>query len=443
MTYALAIDIGASSGRHILGWTENGKLRTEEIYRFPNSIRRKGNHDVWDPDALLDHILRGMKQCAETGRIPATVGIDTWGVDYVLIDGEGQRIGDAVAYRDSRTDGMDRELEQKLPYTRHYALTGTAKQPFNTVYQLMADFREDPAHRDAAALLFMPCYLSWRLCGKAENEYTIASTSGLLNAESRDYDREVLEAAGIPAGLMGGKPRTPGTVLGPLRPEIAQAVGYQCDVVLTAAHDTASAFRAIPFDPDSAILSSGTWSLLGTILRKPCRTEAAMQAGFTNEGGVNGIRFLKNIMGLWMLQCIRREWQEKYSFARMAEMAAAGSGYAPVLNVDDERFLNPASMTDAVKAVLKEQGDPLPQGEEELLYCINHSLAVSYARAIREMEEILDQKFTSLTIVGGGNRNELLNRLTEQETGLPVVLGPSEGTAEGNLLTQLEGAAGR
>ena len=437
MRYALAIDIGASSGRHILGWRENGALKTEEIYRFPNGIQKKGNHEVWDSDALFDHILRGMRECAASGRIPATVGIDTWGVDYVLLDETGARMTDTVAYRDARTAGMDRELEKRLPLLRHYALTGTARQSFNTVYQLMADFSEDPERRKAARLLFMPCYLSYRLCGKAENEYTIASTSGLLNAVTRDWDSEVLEAAGIPAALMGGKPKAPGTVLGSLLPDIAERAGFTCDVVLTASHDTASAFRAIPFDPDSVILSSGTWSLLGTILEKPCLSEAALSAGFTNEGGVDGIRFLKNIMGLWMLQSIRREWDNRYSFAEMAEIAAAGSRYEPVVDVSDNRFLNPASMPAAIRDALKDGGSPLPSGDEELLYCVNHSLAVSYARAIREMEAMLGKRFTSLTIVGGGNRNALLNSLTEQETGLPVRLGPSEGTAEGNLLTQM------
>ena len=437
MKYALAIDIGASSGRHILGWMENGELRTEEISRCPNGIQTKGGHDVWDPEALFSHILAGMKRCGETGRIPATVGIDTWGVDYVLIDAEGKRIGDAVSYRDARTEGMDRVLEEKLPYARHYALTGTAKQPFNTVYQLMAEFREHPERREAGQLLFMPCYLSFLLCGKAENEYTIASTSGLLNAETKDYDLKVLEAAGIPASLLGGKPKAPGTVTGELLPEIAEQVGYSCRVVLTASHDTASAFRAIPFDPDSAILSSGTWSLLGTILEKPCRTQGALEAGFTNEGAVKGIRFLKNIMGLWMLQCIRKEQGEKASFAEMAETAAAGSTYPYTVDVADSRFLNPPSMTEAVLSALREHGAPLPEGDSELLYCVNHSLAASYAKAIREMEILLGKPFSGLTIVGGGNRNGLLNRLTEQETGLKVRLGPSEGTAEGNLLTQL------
>lgn len=247
-----------------------------------------------------------------------------------------------------------------------------------------------------------------------------------------------MQAAGIPEGLPGGKPLPPGTVLGPLRPEIAEETGFSCSVVLTASHDTASAFRAIPFQKESAILSSGTWSLLGTILEAPCRSEEARLAGFTNEGAVNGIRFLKNIMGLWMLQCIRKEWNEKVSFAQMAEKASAGSGYSCTVRPEDESFLNPASMIEAIHGALREQGDPLPRTEEELLYCVNHSLAASYARAIREMEEILGTTFSSLTIVGGGNRNDLLNRLTEQETGLPVILGPSEGTAEGNLLTQMD-----
>ena len=410
MNYALAIDIGASSGRHILGWMENGVLKTEEIYRFPNGMISRNGTEVWDTDALLRHILEGLRRCKESGRIPSTIGIDTWGVDYVLLGENGARLGEAVAYRDPRTAGMPEKLEQTLPFKRAYAISGIARESFNTVYQLMADFEKDPARQNAAQLLFMPCYLSYLLTGRARNEYSIASTSGLLDAETRQFAPEILNAAGIPGHLFPDPPAMPGTILGPLRPEIAGQIGYQTDVMLTASHDTASAFHAVPCQPGDAILSSGTWSLLGTVLPRPVRTDAARLSGFTNEGGADGILFLRNICGLWILQSLRREFGGDISFSEMQE---------------------------EILSALREQGAPLPAGRQELLYCVNHSLAVSYAGAIRQMQTVTGTPVTRLTVVGGGGQNKLLNRLAARETALPVVLGPTEGTAEGNLRIQL------
>ena len=437
MNYALAIDIGASSGRHILGWMENGVLKTEEIYRFPNGMISRNGTEVWDTDALLRHILEGLRRCKESGRIPSTIGIDTWGVDYVLLGENGARLGEAVAYRDPRTAGMPEKLEQTLPFKRAYAISGIARESFNTVYQLMADFEKDPARQNAAQLLFMPCYLSYLLTGRARNEYSIASTSGLLDAETRQFAPEILNAAGIPGHLFPDPPAMPGTILGPLRPEIAGQIGYQTDVMLTASHDTASAFHAVPCQPGDAILSSGTWSLLGTVLPRPIRTDAARLSGFTNEGGADGILFLRNICGLWILQSLRREFGGDISFSEMTDLAEQGSSYEPVIDTGNSRFLNPASMQEEILSALREQGAPLPAGRQELLYCVNHSLAVSYAGAIRQMQTVTGTPVTRLTIVGGGGQNKLLNRLAARETALPVVLGPTEGTAEGNLRIQL------
>ena len=437
MNYALAIDIGASSGRHILGWMENGVLKTEEIYRFPNGMISRNGTEVWDTDALLRHILEGLRRCKESGRIPSTIGIDTWGVDYVLLGENGARLGEAVAYRDPRTAGMPEKLEQTLPFKRAYAISGIARESFNTVYQLMADFEKDPARQNAAQLLFMPCYLSYLLTGRARNEYTIASTSGLLDAETRQFAPEILNAAGIPGHLFPDPPAMPGTILGPLRPEIAGQIGYQTDVMLTASHDTASAFHAVPCQPGDAILSSGTWSLLGTVLPRPIRTDAARLSGFTNEGGADGILFLRNICGLWILQSLRREFGGDISFSEMTDLAEQGSSYEPVIDTGNSRFLNPASMQEEILSALREQGAPLPAGRQELLYCVNHSLAASYAEAILQMQAVTGTPVTRLTIVGGGGQNKLLNRLTARETALPVTLGPTEGTAEGNLRIQL------
>lgn len=438
-TYALAIDIGASSGRHILGHMENGEIRMEEIYRFPNQMIPKNGRLCWDIEALTGHVIAGMKKCAEIGKIPATVAVDTWGVDYLLLDKDGSIMGDAVAYRDTRTDGFTEKLNAAMPFPDMFARTGIAHQPFNTVYQLMADFATEPAHRNADKMLFMPCYLCWKLCGVAANEYTIASTGALLNADTRDWDAAVLAAAGIPAAMLGGKPAMPGTVLGPLLPEITEEVGYQCQVMLTACHDTGSAFYCVPApDENTAYLSSGTWSLLGAVLDAPICTEEALKSGYTNEGGVNGVRFLKNIMGMWLLQRIRADWNNRLSHGEIAALAEQGADYAPVIDVFHPRFLNPESMVSAVLETLAEQGDPAPANDAQLLYCVHHSLAVSYAQAIRALEEVTGRSFTSLLVIGGGSQNQLLNRLTEQEAGVRVLKGPIEGTALGNLRVQLE-----
>lgn len=438
-TYALAIDIGASSGRHILGHLENGEVVMEEIYRFPNGMHPENGHDCWDIEGLCRHLVEGMKECVKLGKIPATVAIDTWGVDYVLLDKNGQRIGDAVAYRDPRTEPFIPRLAEAMPFSEQYARAGIAYQPFNTVYQLMAELAEHPERREQIAQVsLMPCYLAGKLCGVYRNEYTMASTTGMLNAVTRDWDPEILAAAGIPMEIMGGKPVMPGMVLGSLLPEVAAEVGFDCKVLLTAGHDTGSAFYAVPAKDDYAVyISSGTWSLLGAMLPQPVCTKDALESGFTNEGGVNGIRFLQNIMGLWMLQCIRHEWNDRLSFGEMADLAATGSAYQYTINATENRFLNPASMVSEIKAALAEQGCPVPKDDAELLYCVNHSLAKAYAKAIKGLSKVTGRTFTSINIVGGGCKNQLLNRLTAEASGLPVTAGPSEGTALGNLMVQL------
>ena len=436
---ALAIDIGASSGRHILGTVEDGRLRMEEIYRFPNGMTERNGHECWDVPSLLSHILAGLRRCAELGRSPATIGIDTWGVDYVLLDANDALLGDTVAYRDARTQGMEERLNAILAPEAQYARTGIAHQPYNTVYQLMAEFGAHPERRtQARTLLFMPCYLGYLLTGQKKNEYTIASTSGLINACTRTWDEEILRAADIPVSLLGGAPALPGQTLGHLSPEVAAAVGFDCEVVLTACHDTGSAFRAVPAADENAVyLSSGTWSLLGAVLPEPILTESAYRAGFTNEGGVHGIRFLQNIMGMWILQCLRHEDGDRRSFAQMAELAATGGAYRPIFDAAHVRFLNPPSMHEAILDALREQGDALPETDAQLLYCVNHSLAACYARAITDLQTLTGRTFTSINIVGGGCQNALLNQLTADATGLPVIAGPAEGTALGNLLIQL------
>ncbi len=438
LRYYLAVDMGASTVRMILGWVEKGTIELKEVYRAPNNQEMRNGHLCWKPEEWFAGIVEGLKKCRELNMIPTSMGIDTWGVDYVLLDEKDNILGDAVAYRDSRTEGMDRELEKVLPYEKHYAISGVAKQPYNTVYQLMAQFKECPEHRNAKSFLMTPSYLHFLLTGVKKNEYTLCSTTGLLDAATGEWSEEILEAANIPAHLFADKPCAPGTVVGNLRPELAKELGFDVTVTAPATHDTGSAFVAVPArDEEAVYLSSGTWSLLGVENDHPMTDRTAMQTGFTNEGGYNGkIRCIKNIMGLWILQSIRKELDGMYSFGQMAELAETADSYPGRIDVNDNRFLAPKSMISEIELALKEQGFSKPT-LTELLSCVNHSLADCYANAIRDLEKMVGRKFTSVNIVGGGCQNEYLNKLTAKATGLPVYAGPTEGTALGNLVAQM------
>ncbi len=435
----LAIDIGASGGRHIVGYLQDGKICTQEVYRFENGMTEKDGHLVWDIDGLFGQVVAGMKACAEQGYTPVSMGIDTWGVDFVLLDEQGIRLGDAVAYRDSRTEGMDVIMEEKLPFSQHYALTGIAKQPYNTVYQMMAVLKEHPEYRELAKdFLLVPEYLSYRLCGKKAHEFTESSTTGMLDIHTRTWSKDVLAAAELPESWFAAPIVQPGMVLGALLPEIAAQVGFDTKVVLPATHDTGSAYMAVPARDEHAVfLSSGTWSLLGVELTTPVVGEESRISGFTNEGGWDGTtRHLRNIMGMWMLQSIRRDMGKTHSYAEMAEMAAK-STYAHYVDVTDNRFLAPENMIDEVTAALREQNAPAPDDISDLLRAVTLGLAVCYRDSIRDMARQTNQNFTSINIVGGGCQNKTLDQLTADVTGLPVFAGPTEGTALGNLGAQM------
>lgn len=437
MNSYLAVDIGASSGRHVAAFMRDGRMELEEVYRFSNGARMKDGHLCWDMDALVNHVVAGMRAAKEKGFVPTAMGIDTWAVDFVLLDGEDRPVGDLIAYRDGRTQGMDSELERTLPFDRHYGITGIARQPFNTVYQMMAALREHPEYRDTVRdFLMVPEYLNFKLTGKKMHEWTNASTTALCDARTRDWSEAVIGAAGLPAHWFERRVCQPGAMVGRLLPEVQAAAGFDTDLVLTATHDTGSAYLAVP-DAEAAFLSSGTWSLLGAELRGACTTAESRRAGFTNEGGYAGTtRYLKNIMGLWMLQCIRRELKDAYSFAEMAEMAA-NSGYNAYIDAADNRFLAPESMLKEVEAALCEQGAPGPAGIADVLRAVHLGLAACYRDTIEEMSRLTGRRFTSVSIVGGGSQNRTLNRLTAQLTGLPVYAGPTEGTAIGNLVVQM------
>jgi rhamnulokinase len=452
MRYHLAIDIGASSGRHILGYLKNGKMQTEEVYRFNNAMIRKGDRLCWDVDVLFSHVLAGLSACKDVGRIPETVGIDTWGVDFVLLDANGKCIGDAVAYRDERGRAMIPEVEKLISEKELYARTGIQKLSFNTVYQLMAvktGYGGHPNNHNfsrAERFLTIPDYLHYKLTGEDVNEYTIASTTALLDARTRDWDRELLGILGYPERLFS-KPMMPGAALSGLTVQVRDVVGFDSTVVLPASHDTGCAFLAAPaLDQDSVYLSSGTWSLLGVERDRPLLTDQARAANFTNEGGYNGrYRFLKNIMGLWMIQSIREELnrlqntvpgEAKVSFAQLEQMAKETTDFSGIVDVNDESFLAPESMTEAVKTYCAKAGQPVPQTIQQVVRCVYQSLAKCYAQVITQLQEITQRTYTSINIIGGGSRDETLNRMTAEATGLPVYAGPIEGTALGNLLAQ-------
>lgn len=435
----LAVDIGASSGRHIAAWLENGRVQTQEVYRFPNGAQMKNAHLCWDLEGLCNHVTTGLKEAKEKGFEPVSVGIDTWAVDFVLLDEKDQPVGDLVAYRDSRTQGMDTLLEKTLSFQALYAITGIAKQPFNTVYQMMAVLQEHPEYREQVQdFLMVPEYLAYWLTGKKLHEWTNCSTTALADAKTKNWSPEVLAAAGLPEHWFRTPVVQPGASLGKLRASIREEVGCNPEVIVTATHDTGSAYIAVPArDDHAAFLSSGTWSLLGTELKECCTGVDSCRAGFTNEGGyAQTTRYLKNIMGMWMLQCIREEIGRQYTFAEMAEMAGQ-SDYPAWVNATDNRFLAPENMLEEVKAALREQGSPEPRDLSDLLRAVTVGLAVCYRDAISEMSAITGKAFTSLNIVGGGCQNEVLNRITAELTGLPVYAGPVEGTAIGNLIVQM------
>lgn len=437
----LAVDIGASSGRHILGWLEDGKLKLSEVYRFKNGAVPRNGHRCWDVDGLRDSVIKGIAKCAEDETVenPVSVAIDTWGVDFVLLDETGKRIGEAIAYRDHRTEGVPEGLDAVIQFKDLYARTGIQKQTFNTIYQLMALKKESPADLEKAKhFLMIPDYLAYCLTGEAANEYTEASTSALVNAEKKEWDLELIEKIGVPTKIfhplkMAGEP------LGGLTEAVQKKAGFDLLVRCAPSHDTASAFLAVPARDENAVfLSSGTWSLLGVELEKPITTVESMEQNFTNEGGYQyRYRYLRNIMGLWMLQSIRRELGEtRFDFGTLSMLAKSAGDYPGRVDVNDQRFLAPANMQEAVRVVLKENGYTNPT-TAQILSCVYHSLAQSYAEAIQGLEKITGKKHTSLNIVGGGSQDTYLNQLTANATGLMVYAGPTEGTAIGNLAVQM------
>ncbi|MDR1635969.1 MAG: rhamnulokinase [Treponema sp.] len=439
--YYLAIDLGASGGRHILGHTEDGKLILEEVHRFSNAPLRQGDALVWDDERIFGEIVAGIVKCGALNKIPHSVGIDTWGVDYALIDKKGEPVKPLYSYRDSRTAPF---LNTRPPFEELYALTGTAAQPFNTVYQLLAD-KAAGRLEEAEDMLLLPEYFSLRLTGnlrgKVFSEYTAASTTGLLDARRRSWAEGIIGDLGLPRRLF--KPvKIPPYETGSLEESLRRKAGFDTKVVMVGGHDTASAVGTV--EGEALYISSGTWSLLG-ILGEPILSVEARKAGYTNEGGLTGkIRFLKNIMGLWIIQQIRRELGDAYSFAQLEEEARktgekigrAETGW--FIDVNLSQFMSPPSMIDAVKAEYRRTGQRVPETPGELAFCVYSSLAECYRQAIRDLEDLTGKTYAAVSIIGGGSKDGYLNSLTAARTGKKVYAGPAEATAVGNLLTQMK-----
>jgi len=436
--YYLAIDIGASSGRHILGSVIDGKICLEEVYRFENGMEKVDGSLCWNTEKLFREIVNGMKKCKEIGKIPVSVGIDTWGVDFVLLDKEDKRIGNAVGYRDHRTEPMPAELDQMIPAQEMYERTGIQSQVFNTVYQLMALRKEHPEQLEKAeSLLFTPDYYHFLLSGVKRQEYTIASTSMMLDVHKNIWDYDLIERLGLPKRLFT-ELQMPGTPVGKLRDEIRAEVGYDCMVVAPASHDTASAVAAVPsVEKDTLYISSGTWSLMGIESEKPNCSEECRLAGFTNEGGYNHrYRILKNIMGLWMIQSVRKEIGAGISYADLCENASKES-ISSLVNCNDVSFLSPDSMVEAVQSYCKKTNQQVPETLSEIACVIYNSLAHCYAVSLKEIESFTGKHYPCIHIIGGGSNATYLNELTAKYTGRKVIAGPGEATAIGNLICQM------
>ncbi len=437
----LAADFGGGSGRVIAGWLEDGKLTMEEIHRFGNRQVRLGDHVYWDFPALFEDMKAGLKKAASKGYEVESIGVDTWGVDFGLLDRDGQLLGNPVCYRDARTAGMTEKLFETLNPTEHYATTGIQVMEINTLAQLLSI--KGTAQLEAAEhLLFMPDLFSYFLTGKATNEYCIASTSELLDAKRREWSWETIEALGLPKRIFGDIVM-PGTVRGELRKDIAEETGLKdVKVIAVGSHDTASAVAAVPAiegDGPVAFLSSGTWSLLGIELPEPILTEEARQAEFTNEGGVGGrIRFLQNITGLWILQRLMAEWKERGEEQPFGELlpAAEQANISSIIPVAAAAFTNPASMEKAISDYCRQSNQPVPQTKGEFVRCLFQSLAKKYKDAIEGVNGLLPESLKRLHIIGGGSQNGLLNQFTADALGIPVWAGPVEATAMGNILVQ-------
>jgi len=440
--YFLAFDLGASSGRAMLGILENSELQLTEIHRFKNQMAQIHGHFYWNIFSLFDELKTGLRKCISEYKIqPLSFGIDTWGVDYSLITKTGQLAGLPFAYRDHRTDDAMDEFFKILPKKETYLLSGIQFLQFNSLFQLFSSVRENyPPLQIADGLLFTPDSLNYLFTGVKKNEYTIASTSQMLKPGKAEWEEQLFKAAGIPETLQQEMVQ-PGTVLGLALPEIDEQTGCgEITCVAVASHDTASAVVSVPAEGENwAYLSSGTWSLLGIESAEPIVSEETLAMNFTNEGGVDGTtRFLKNIMGMWLIQECKRIWdaEKEMSWQEIVELSQLAEPFKCLINPDDSNFLNPGNMPEAIREYCRKTDQYVPESKGEIARCIYDSLVLKYKYTLRQIESVTGKNIEKLHIIGGGAHNEMLNQLTADATGIPVIAGPAEATAIGNIMMQ-------
>ena len=432
----LAIDIGASSGRHIFGYEENGEIKLEEIYRFYNGVDNVDGRLLWDIDRLFKEIKTGLKKAFSMCSEIRSVAIDTWGVDYVLLNGD-KEILPCYAYRDERGEKAMAKVHDIIAFSDLYKRTGIEQNTFNSIYQLYDD-KINGRLDNATDFLMLPEYFSYKLTGVKAKEYTMATTTGLISAVTGQFDKEIIQVLGLKEEIF--KPTVQsGFVLGELTKEIQEEVGGNCKVVLCASHDTASAVYGIPMDDNSPYVSSGTWSLLGVKTDKVITDKGE---DISNEGGVGYVRHQKNIMGMWLVNRLQETLDEKLSFKEM-DYLAENSTYSETFDVNDDTLFAPENMKQAILSLLEKAGKKMPASEGDIISSVYHSLALEYAKTYNRLQENVGKTFEKLYIVGGGAKNKVLNNLTEKYSGKKVVALPIEATALGNIKIQIEKYKGK
>ena len=445
--YFFAVDLGATSGRTIIGCINEGQFQLEEVTRFPNNLIEQGGHFYWDIYALYFEMIRGLKEVAQRGLEITSIGIDTWGVDFVMIGDDGAILRNPRAYRDPITfDAMDDYLKNVISRKEVYGITGIQLMNFNSIFQLYAMRREgNSALKHAHRILFVPDALSWMLTGKEVCEYTIASTSQLLDPRTKQLDERLLSSLGLTRSMFG-RMVNPGTPIGVLTDEVQKLTGLgPIPVIAVAGHDTGSAVAAVPAkDEQFAYLSSGTWSLMGIETKDAIINDLSYERNFTNEGGIEGTtRFLKNICGMWLYERCRKEWPEEVrqlSHPELQGSAMQVEAFHSIINPDDAQFANPDSMIDAIRQYCRKTQQPVPETPAEICRCIFDSLALRYKQVFQWMQEFAPFKIEVLHIIGGGSLNKYLNQFTANATGATVLAGPQEGTAIGNIMLQAKAA---
>ena len=438
----LAFDLGAESGRAIVGTVEDGRVGVQEIHRFPNRQVSVKGHLHWDVPYLFGEIKKGLARAIAGGDL-TSIGIDSWGVDFALVGANGELREPPFSYRDGRTDGVMPRVFAKMSREEIFAATGTQCMQINSLFQLYAALRGEPRGFDASTrLLFIADLFNFLLTGVQCSEYTLATTSQMLNASRRAWDRELFARLGLPLGLMAPIIQ-PGSVIGAVSPAVLRDVGAAkpVNVVAVGCHDTASAVAAVPASGENwAFLSSGTWSVIGTELDGPILTADALTEGFGNEGGVGGrIRFLRNVMGMWLLEELRRGWQREgkaYGYDDIARLASGTGKAGAIIDPEDMAFLNPADMAGAIRAHCTRTGQRVPKTDGEVVRCVLESLALKYGAVLETLGRVTRRRVARLHIVGGGSRNDLLNQMTADACGVPVAAGPAEATALGNIMVQ-------